>query len=346
MELLRSLTRLLLRPMTPVLLAAMLLTGSATFAATEIHPFSSDGCSLFPDGTLNDRTRWCDCCFSHDMAYWQGGSEAERLATDEALRGCVQERTGDATLAQAMYLGVRAGGIPAFPAWYRWGYGWDYGRGYKELNAIEKEQVKRQLQAYAEDHPQNYCQDDQAEQDGRPSAWASPLPSAQLKNFYRLDSKVYRAAQPSAVGFAELKALGISNVLNLREHHIDSGEETAGMNLFRVPMAAGSVTTDQVIAALRIISNSDGPILIHCWHGSDRTGLVSAMYRIVFQGWEKEAAILELTDGGYGYHAFFYGNIPKLIRAADIAAIRKAVLAPEIKQQDKTAVSGLLLDIK
>jgi len=48
-------------------------------------------------------------------------------------------------------------------------------------------------------------------------------------------------------------------------------------------MAAGSITSDQVIAALRIITLSKYPVLVPCWHGSDRTGTVSAMYRTVFQ---------------------------------------------------------------
>lgn len=54
---------------------------------------------------------------------------------------------------------------------------------------------------------------------------------------------------------------------------------------------------------------------------------MSAAYRIVMQGWEKEAAIRELIDGGYGYHAL-YGNIPQLLRELDVAAVKAAVLAP------------------
>jgi len=320
----RFITRRLRRSIAPALLAVTLLAGSAAFGVAEILPFSSDGCSLFPDGDLSGR-EWCGCCFTHDVAYWQGGSEADRLAADEALRQCVREQTGDAALAQAMYLGVRAGGSPAVPTWYRWGYGWTFGRGYQALNEDEREQVDRQLKIYADRHPQGYCQNNPAGKEERPPSWATSLHSARLENFYRLDDKVYRSAQPGEEGFAELRKLGIRNVLSLREYHAD---EAAGLALYRVPMAAGSVTTEQVIEALRIIRASDGPILIHCWHGSDRTGLVSAMYRIVFQGWDKEAAIAELTDGGYGYHAFWYKNIPEFIRAADTGAIKKAVQAP------------------
>ncbi len=92
-------------------------------------------------------------------------------------------------------------------------------------------------------------------------------------------------------------------------------------------METGEITDNNVIESLRIISISDGPILIHCWHGSDRTGLISAMYLIVFQGWLKNEAIDELMHGGYGYHSI-YKNIQKYIRKADIEAIKMKVFAP------------------
>lgn len=122
-----------------------------------IGPFYSDGCSLFPDGKLGDRRLWCDCCFAHDLAYWRGGTEPERVTADEALRSCVLEKTRDARLAAAMYEGVRVGGSPVFLNWYRWGYGWSYGRGYKELTDAEQVQARARLAEYYGKNPGGYC---------------------------------------------------------------------------------------------------------------------------------------------------------------------------------------------
>lgn len=97
-----------------------------------LQPFASDGCSLFPDGDSRSGS-WCACCVDHDFAYWKGGPEGERRAADSALGKCILARTGDSTLARAVYLGTRAGGSPYFPTWYRWGYGWPYGT--KGVNA-------------------------------------------------------------------------------------------------------------------------------------------------------------------------------------------------------------------
>lgn len=115
---------------------------------TLLADFTSDGCSLFPDRSLINNADWCQCCLEHDIAYWQGGTEAQRLAADEALRDCVIKKTGDPELAEAMFLGVRAGGSPYFYNWYRWGYGWSYERKYQALSLEEERLVTEKLVAY------------------------------------------------------------------------------------------------------------------------------------------------------------------------------------------------------
>lgn len=330
-----SFCRYSFRPAWLALLAALVLTWPGPFdaLAADLRPFTSDGCSLFPDGTIKDRTKWCDCCLTHDIAYWQGGTEEERKKADEVLRACVLERTKDKNLAETMYLGVRSGGHPAFPTWYRWGYGWSYGRGYKPLSDAEKQRVLERLEEYTQKHPTGYCGEHGLKSAAsttalqRPETWATPVYSEHLKNFYKIDDKVYRSAQPETEGFQELKKLGIRNVLSLRAYHSDEDGEDLGLNLYRVNMEAGEITTQKVVEALRFIGKSEGPVLIHCWHGSDRTGLLSAMYRVVFLGWSKDEAIDELMNGGYGYHSL-YTNIPEFIRQADIDEIRKQVLSP------------------
>jgi hypothetical protein len=145
----------LLFPVLLFVLAA--LSGCSPATAAGLADFTSDGCSLFPDGTMRERATWGDCCLQHDIAYWRGGTGEERKAADGALRDCVLGRTGDRALAEAMYLGVRAGGHPAFPAWYRWAYGWPYGRGYRQLTSEEQNQVKEKLNGYWKRHRAGYC---------------------------------------------------------------------------------------------------------------------------------------------------------------------------------------------
>ncbi|MEO5804266.1 MAG: tyrosine-protein phosphatase [Verrucomicrobiota bacterium] len=161
----------------------------------------------------------------------------------------------------------------------------------------------------------------------RPENWAAPLLSENLGNWHQLDQKVYRSSQPDRRGFEDAIKLGIPNVLNLRDNHSDDAE-AKGLKIktYRVEMNAGTIKERDLIKALKIIKNSNGPILIHCWHGSDRTGLLCAMYRIVFQNWTKEAAADELVNGGFGYHEI-YKNITRWIKDADVEELKKKIFA-------------------
>ncbi|MEO6097760.1 MAG: hypothetical protein ABIW76_19745 [Fibrobacteria bacterium] len=107
------------------LLLSMLLPMACT-RAPRLEPFTSDGCSLFPDRDAERGEAWCECCVLHDLAYWKGGPDAERKSADSALGDCIYRRTGDSVLARFVYAGTRAGGSEYFPTWYRWGYGWPY----------------------------------------------------------------------------------------------------------------------------------------------------------------------------------------------------------------------------
>ncbi len=110
-----------------------------------LSDFRSDGCSLFPDSSLITNDDWCACCYEHDLAYWKGGTKAERLAADEALKECILRKTGNQELAEIMFQGVRFGGSPYFFNWYRWGYGWGYNRMYGPLTEPEQSQVAEKL---------------------------------------------------------------------------------------------------------------------------------------------------------------------------------------------------------
>ncbi len=46
----------------------------------------------------------------------------------------------------------------------------------------------------------------------------------------------------------------------------------------------------QVMNILQQAKQKNQKVLIHCYHGSDRTGASVAMYRIIFEDWTIEAA--------------------------------------------------------
>ena len=77
-----------------------------------------------------------------------GGTEEERNQADLAFKECVVKKTGNTELAEIMYQTVRVGGSPHFPTWYRWGYGWPAGRGYKNCPEQELLLVDQKLAVY------------------------------------------------------------------------------------------------------------------------------------------------------------------------------------------------------
>lgn len=136
------------------------LTLAACASTKSLAPFTTDGCSLFPDRSLLGKTDWCDCCLAHDLAYWRGGTEDERLRADQTLRACVEQKTRNHALAEAMYLGVRAGGGPQINSPFRWGYGWPYGRGYQPLDDSESAAVWELERTYRAANPELQCKAD------------------------------------------------------------------------------------------------------------------------------------------------------------------------------------------
>lgn len=122
---------------------------STLIIADNLMPFTTDGCSSFPDGTVKQQSLWLDCCIRHDLAYWIGGSYEERRLADLSLENCVA-KVGEPEIAQIMLTGVRIGGSPYFPTSYRWGYGWPYPRGYQDLSEDELIDVSKKIGVFME----------------------------------------------------------------------------------------------------------------------------------------------------------------------------------------------------
>ena len=103
--------------------------------------FQTDGCSGGMSWAwrkfLGSAPPWEGCCVKHDMAYWRGGFYKDRREADLELARCVRNH-GHPIWAVLMYIGVRIGGSPIWPAPWRWGYGWEYTGRYEKRLPGEK----------------------------------------------------------------------------------------------------------------------------------------------------------------------------------------------------------------
>lgn len=162
----------------------------------------------------------------------------------------------------------------------------------------------------------------------RNERWAVPITLEGVPNLHQMTPTLYRSEQPTPLGFQNLEKLGIRTVINLRAFNSDDDEvRGTGLRTERVRILTWDVDDEHVVAVMRLLRDSaNGPFLIHCQHGADRTGLMSAMYRVLEQGWTVDEALAELTDGGYGYHAV-WKNILRYVRSADVDKLRAAIAA-------------------
>lgn len=168
------------------------------------------------------------------------------------------------------------------------------------------------------------CCQRQTPEPGRPTTWAQPIAHPPLENLHQLTPQVYRGAQPDAAGMRELERMGIRTVLNLRGLHSDH-DELAGTGLAyrHITFQTWHAEDEDVVEFLRIVSKPENlPIYIHCHHGSDRTGTMCAIYRMAFQGWSKQEAIAEMTQGGFGYHTM-WSNLIDYLQHLDIDRLKR-----------------------
>ncbi|MBC3268788.1 dual specificity protein phosphatase family protein [Pseudomonas sp. SWRI81] len=157
----------------------------------------------------------------------------------------------------------------------------------------------------------------------RPAEWAQPV-EAQF-NLFRLSPTLYRSALPSAGAVPLLKNLHVVTVINFLPEADSAWLSDPGIKQVQLPYRTNHVDDSDVLKVLRAIQSAeaDGPVLMHCKHGSDRTGLMAAMYRLVVQGWTKEQALKEMTEGGFGDSQHFRDSV-RYVMQVDVDRLREA----------------------
>ena len=105
---------------------------------------------------------------------------------------------------------------------------------------------------------------------------------------------LYRSGQMEAKSLAGvIDQHGIKTVLNLRGSHPESpwyrDERSttlaAGATQVDMPMSSCEwMSRAQARALLEVLDSAERPLLVHCFHGSERTGLVSAFVELLRPG--------------------------------------------------------------
>jgi len=158
----------------------------------------------------------------------------------------------------------------------------------------------------------------------RPANWAQPIRLEGVPNLHKVSDTLYRSAQSSAEGMKNLKTMGVETIINLRSFHSDRDKiKETGLAYEHIYMKAWHPEEEDAVRFLKIATNPKRtPVLVHCQHGADRTGAMCAIYRIAVQGWSREEALKEMTEGGFGFHGIWQ-DLVQWISALDMEEIKK-----------------------
>jgi len=158
----------------------------------------------------------------------------------------------------------------------------------------------------------------------RSPEWAQPVGSQY--NLHQMTPTLYRSGLPDSNAAPLLEKLKIGTVINFLPESDANWLKSPDIRQVQLTYRTNHVDDSDVLAALRAIQEAEtnGPVLMHCKHGSDRTGLMAAMYRVVIQGWSKEDALNEMTLGGFGTSNGFKDGVRYMMRA-DVDKLRTAL---------------------
>jgi protein tyrosine/serine phosphatase len=158
----------------------------------------------------------------------------------------------------------------------------------------------------------------------RPPEWAQPV-EVQY-NLFQMSPTLYRSALPGRGAIPLLEKLKVGTVINFLPESDSSWLSVPGITQVQLPYRTNHVDDADVLKVLRAIQTAQalGPVLMHCKHGSDRTGLMAGMYRVVIQGWSKEDALNEMTQGGFGDSTHFKDDVRYMMQA-DLDKLRTAL---------------------
>ena len=152
-----------------------------------------------------------------------------------------------------------------------------------------------------------------------PGTPAEKLTLDGVGNFARVDGFLYRGAQPKPFAYEELKAAGVTTVVDFRDEKDEiaaerSKVESLGMQFISVPWkGTGQPAHEQIVSFLDLMRDTHGKkVFVHCRRGADRTGLMVALYRITFDHWDANQAVTEMKE--FHYASFLLPHLARFVR--------------------------------
>ncbi|MCK4518807.1 MAG: hypothetical protein KAU12_01685 [Candidatus Omnitrophica bacterium] len=131
-------------------------------------------------------------------------------------------------------------------------------------------------------------------------------PFETIPAFYRINDNLYRGGCPDMAGLMYLKELKIKTILCFQQpseelEREESMAQAFGLKFINIPLSVRGMPADkQVIGFLEVVTDkSKFPVFIHGGSGRGRTGVMTAVYRVVVEGWTIKEAYEEAKNLDY-----------------------------------------------
>jgi len=152
------------------------------------------------------------------------------------------------------------------------------------------------------------------------SVYGEKLRIPGVPNSGKVSERLYRGAQPRDPGLRELKKLGITTIVNLRQEDSarisweQKNAESLGIRFVHIPVPGWSPPSDEQVAKFLSVfrENPDEKVFVHCRFGDDRTGVFVATYRIAFEKLPAEQALKEMYQ--FGFNGFWHPSMASFVR--------------------------------
>lgn len=147
-----------------------------------------------------------------------------------------------------------------------------------------------------------------------------------IPNLRVVSDNVVRGGQPDPEGIRCLHDAGVRSIVNLcggaslvslfRSSSTTSGATCAetpevaaerqiaqklGMQFISIPLDVFRTPKEESLKHFidEVTKDTNHPLFIHCLHGRDRTGLMTALYRVTVHNWDAERAFAEMVECGF-----------------------------------------------
>ena len=131
------------------------------------------------------------------------------------------------------------------------------------------------------------------------SKTSEAFPNVKIKNFGQMDENYFRGGQPKEDQYGQLKELGVTTIIDLRndpEAYEKPAAEALGMKYINIPMDDAQYPSEATIGQFlkEINDPANGKMYVHCKGGKHRAGVTGAVYRMTKYGWNYDQAFAEM----------------------------------------------------